>query len=89
MFDIFYDVGYVKNVLYFLTIGLLVFAGQDIVKPNYIVMLLLVFGIMIGISYFLCFFREDLEIQPCHACDMSQELMKSGWYFSPPKTRVH
>lgn len=89
MYDVFYPVGSVKNVLYFLTFGLLVFSCQEIIKQSYMVFIILIIGIMIAIAYFLCEFRNDLEIKPCLACDRSQELMMSGWYFNPSRDRVH
>ena len=89
MYDVFYPVGSVKKVLYFLTFGLLVFSCQEIIKPGYMIFIILIIGIMIATAYFLCEFREDLNIQPCLACDRSQELAMSGWYFNASRERVH
>lgn len=73
LYDIFMDIGSVKYLLYVIALGTLVASTQEIVKPSYLIVLAIVFGMMIGVSYFLCYFRDSLDIYPCLMCDYDQK----------------
>lgn len=71
-YDVFKGVGPVNYFLYLFAIFTIVITSQDIVRPNYMIILVLWLAIMIAVAYFLCYFRDDLNIEQCLVCDYNQ-----------------
>lgn len=72
LYDVFKDVGTVKYFLYVLALCVIVVTSQEIVRANYMIVLVVWFAVMIGVAYLLCFFRDDLNINACLVCDYKQ-----------------
>lgn len=76
LYDVFFDVGMAKYLLYLILVGVIIFTGQTICREP--LFFIFIFSIMFAIMYLVCYLREGLGTSPCPACASEQLHDNSG-----------
>lgn len=80
LYDVFFDQGTVKYILYLGALGMLLLTGDDLAREKMFLVFILAW--MFATMYFICYFWKTFETTTCLACSpfqLHENTPKDSW----------